>query len=368
MSSGGKEADTVNNQTNGRPTLLGMAVAIVIGCLLLVFAAEGILRIAMPHWQEFYSGRFMRIVNVPGHGPVATGRPGFDGFFSQNNGDFRVRLQINDFGFRNPDPIDKAEGRVWFIGDSMAFGWGVEQNEMYSSVAGALLNVPTYNVASPGTNVCGYQALLARTLKHASPRAVIVGLILENDVEDYDCRAGAAKSPADVVQPEADIDVTSFKGLKVALTQNSALYNFFAVSLKRVAFINEALISVGLIAKGHTYKPANTMAGFDKVITRTAGELANVKAQLPAQVPFAVLIAPARFEIRDQDPAFKKIRQEMVRALADRGISVIDPVKEFLDAGFQPTHFAHDGHWSALGHTIAARAAAGWLRTQNIGN
>ena len=169
MSSDEKGADPVDDQMKDRPTLLGMAAAIAIGFVLLVFAAEGVLRIVMPHWKEFYNGRFMRVIHVSDYGLVATGRPGFEGYFSQNNGDFRVRLQINEFGFRNPDPIDKAEDRVWFIGDSMAFGWGVEQNEMYSSVVGTLLNVPTYNVASPGANACGYQALLARTLKHASP-------------------------------------------------------------------------------------------------------------------------------------------------------------------------------------------------------
>ena len=368
MSSGEKEAESVKDQTNARPTLLGMVVAIAIGFVLLGFAAEGILRVAMPHWQEFYSGRFMRVIPVLGHGLVTTGRPGFDGYFSQNNGDFRVRLQINEFGLRNPDPVGKAEGRIWFIGDSMGFGWGVEQDEMYSSVAGTLLGAATYNVASPGTDVCGYQALLARTLRHASPRAVVVGLILENDIGDYDCRAEAQTSPAGVVQPGSEISVTSIKEVKVFLTQNSALYNFFAVSLKRVDFINEALISIGLVAKGHTYKPANTKNAFYKVINRTAGELLNVKAQLPVHIPFAVLIAPARFEIRDGDPSFKKTRQAMVRELTGLGISVIDPIKEFLDARFQPTHFSHDGHWSPLGHKIAAQAAADWLRRQNIGN
>jgi len=368
MSSDEKEANGVDEMTNGRPTLLGMMGALAIGIVLLVFAAEGVFRIAMPHWQEFYSGRFMRVIHVPDHGLVATGRPGFDGHFSQNNGDFRVRLQINKFGFRNPDPVNKADGRVWFIGDSMAFGWGVEQKEMYSSVAGALLKVPAYNVASPGTNVCGYQALLSRTLKRAGPRAVIVGLILENDLGNYDCRADEAKSPAVAPQPESDMHLTSIQGLKVFLTQNSALYNFFAVSLKRVSFINKILIRTGLVTKGHTYRPANTRAGFDRVLNRTAQELENLKAQLPAQVPFAVLIAPARFEIRDRDPAFQKVREGMVRALAERGIAVIDPIKEFLDAGFQPTHFAHDGHWSPLGHAIAGRAAADWLRRRNIGN
>jgi hypothetical protein len=368
MSLGEKGTDTVNDQAEDQSTLLGMAVAIVIGCILLVFAAEGILRFVMPQWQEFYSGRFMRVVHVPGHGLVNTGRPGFDGYFSQNNGDFRIHLKINNFGFRNPDAIDKAGGRVWFLGDSMSFGWGVEQNEMYSSVAGDLLQVPTYSVASPGTNVCGYQIQLARTLKKASPRAVILGLVMENDVKNYDCQAKANESPADAVQPGSKLRITSIFGLKVLLMKNSALYNFFAVSLKRVALVDKTLISLGLIAKSHSYRPAYTGPGYDKIVRQTTQEIANLRAQLPAHIPFAVLIAPARFEIRDRDPDHQKFRLEMVRALSARGIAVIDPIKEFLSAGFQPTHFAHDGHWSALGHKIAARAAADWLRLQNIKN
>ena len=249
----------------------------------------------------------------------------------------------------------------------MAFGWGVEQNEMYSSQAGILLKVPTYNVASPGTNVCGYQALLGRTLKRAKPRAVIVGLILENDMSDYDCRAAAAASPQ-MLQPGEDLRITSLKGLKLSLAQNSALYNFFTVSLKRVAIINKALVGIGLIAESHVYRPANTKAGFEKVINRTAGELKTLKAQLPAGTPFAVLIAPARFEIRDSEPAYRKVRLAIVRALEQRSIAAIDPIDKFLKFGFQPTHFAHDGHWSALGHKLAAEAAAEWLAGQAIGN
>lgn len=345
---------------------MGIVVALSIGLVLLLFAAEGILRIAMPHWQEFYNGRFMRVLHVPNHGLVATGRPGFDGYFSQNNGDFRVRMQINNFGYRNPDPIEKAKGRIWFVGDSMAFGWGVKQNEMYSTVVGTLLNLPTFNIASPGTDVCGYQALLARTLKRASPRALVVGLILENDLVDYNCRGDVSKNPANIIQPMSDVSVKNVNDLKIWLMQKSALYNFFAVSLKRVAFVNGALIRIGLVSKGHNYKPSHTTADLDRVLKRTAEELENLRDQAPGDIPFGVLIAPARFEIRDLDPAYQRVREAMVRMLAERGIAVIDPINKFLDAGFESTHFAHDGHWSALGHKVAAQAVANWLRHQKI--
>ena len=344
-----------------RPTAKGIAVALVLGCVLLVFAAEGLLRIAMPHWQEFYSGRFVRNIRIPDHGVVPIGRPGFDGYFSQNNGDFRIRIQINDFGLRNPDPVDKADGRIWFIGDSMSFGWGVKQTEIYSSVAGRLLGVPTYNVASPGTNVCGYQALLARMPEGAKPRAVVIGLILENDINDYDCRVAAEK--------EAQIgDMTeNVINTKIFLTQNSALYNFFAVSLKRVPFINKALIDFGVIKRPHAYVRQTSDERMAVSVERTAAELNALRNALPDGTPFAVLIAPARFEIRDGDPFFRKLRQEMVFALAKRNIPALDPFDEFLSAGFGPSHFAHDGHWSPLGHEIAGRIAAEWLRRQGTG-
>ena len=349
---------------NVRATLFGKVVAVTIGLILFVFSAEGFLRFAMPNWQEFYNGHFMRMVHVPNYGLVATGIPGYKKYFSQNNGDFRVQLQINSFGYRNPEPIEQADKRIWFVGDSMAFGWGVNQSEMYSTVAGNLLNIPTYNVASPGTNVCGYQALVARTLDHAKPSGIIVGLILENDLANYNCKKNAAQSNKSFVKQEANFSLKNNMSLKVLLIKESALYNFLVINLKRVAFLNKVLIKIGLMAKRHAYKPVNIITGFDEVLNRTAIELENLRSQIPANTPFAVLIAPSRFEIRDRDPAFRKVREGMVRVLNKRGISVIDPINEFLEAGFKPTHFPHDGHWSAIGHKVAAQAAADWILRQ----
>ncbi|MCH8898312.1 MAG: 2-oxo acid dehydrogenase subunit E2, partial [Chloroflexi bacterium] len=62
--------------------------------------AEVLLRFAMPDWRDFYSGRFMRKIVVSGHGVVSTGRPRFDGIFAQNNGDFRVRITVNDLAVK----------------------------------------------------------------------------------------------------------------------------------------------------------------------------------------------------------------------------------------------------------------------------
>ncbi|MEX0694502.1 MAG: hypothetical protein WD075_08675 [Rhodospirillales bacterium] len=339
-------------------TWKGRLLALLIGLLVLVIASEGVIRIVYPTWDEFFAGRFMTIEHVPEYGDVAVGRKGFDGYFSQNNGDFRARIRINAFGLRNDEPVTAADGKVWVIGDSMAFGWGVEATETYTAVISDALGAPAYNIASPGTNVCGYQALAGRIPADNKPRAVIVGLILENDLMQYDCTRYANK-PARQQNP----DLFSLGTLKITLTEHSALYNFFTVAMKRVDIIREALIALGVVNKSHAYR--NQLDGLDveRITKSTAAELQRLKAMFDPATPFAVMIAPARFEIANDDPKFKIIRQSMVSALQHHGIAYIDPIDAFRAAGFKDTHFVHDGHWSANGHRIAGTAIADWLRS-----
>ena len=343
-------------------TWKGRLVAFAVGVVLTLLLAEGILRAAMPEWRDFHSGRFMQRLDVPGFGLVTVGRPGFDGYFAQNNGDFRVRITINDFGFRDPDPVLSADGRVWIVGDSMAFGWGVEQGEMYSSVIRRLLNIPTYNVASPGTDVCGYQALVARMPEITEPRAVILGLILENDVAVYDCRGRARRqekaSTVALVEPFRPL---TWLHVKVQLRRYLAFYNFLAVSLKRVDVVERLLVAMGIVSEGHEYRRSFTDTVFDDAITRTAEEIVALRALFPLDVPFAVLIAPVRFELKNNDAFHKRLRLAMKDALRSRGIAFIDPYEGFAKAGFQPTHFVHDGHWSVRGHALAGEYASAWL-------
>lgn len=343
-------------------TLSGLLIALAVGMAILLVLSEVVLRFAMPDWRDFYSGRFMRQTVVPGHGVLSTGRPGFDGYFAQNNGDFRVRITVNAFGLRNGEPVTAADGRIWIVGDSMAFGWGVEHDERYSSVIERALGAPTYNVASPGADVCGYQALVARMPENLKPRAVIVGLILENDIAPYDCRATARRQEEETSSGiDEGVKLDSWIQVKIAMIRYSALYNFLTVALKRIDIVREALTAIGIIRRGHAYRRAIEDDALDRVIGRTADELAALRAMLPRDTPFAVFITPGRFEIKDGDAFYRRLRLETGEALEARGLAVIDPFEGFVAAGFGPTHFAHDGHWSPLGHRVAGMAIAEWL-------
>ena len=80
-----------------------------------------------------------------------------------------------------------------------------------------------------------------------------------------------------------------------------------------------------------------------------------------------ILIIPGRFEIRDEDPLYRTLRQMMHRALNKRTVDVVDPFDEFVAVGYSPTHFKHDGHWSSLGHKIAGKKIANKLKYLNTG-
>lgn len=347
-----------------RITAKGIVITILISLVLGIGLSEILLRIAMPHWQEFSSARFMTRVVVPGHKAVLSGRPGFDGYFSQNNGDFRVRLQLNEFGHRNPETVAAADGQIWVIGDSMTFGWGVSRDEMYSEVLEKRLGRPSYNLASPGTDICGYQAMAALMPEGSKPTSVVVGLVLENDLRIYDCKAEAVAAAA---QPRHQNQHNALPGLsmsefKIFATRHSALYNFLAVSLKRVAIVQDFLVRLNLINRPHVVTAEIDPNTVTALASSAGAELERLRAMLPAETPFLVLIAANRFEIRDNTPLYRDIRLAVKKELRARNIAIVDPFDAFRAAGFAPTHFKHDGHWSAQGHLIAGEAAAKGLK------
>ena len=351
----------------------GRLGALTLGLFITIFLTELILRFAMPNWTEFWSGNFMREISVPGYGTVGTGLPNFNGYFSQNNGDFRVHISINKFGLRNPEPISASNNAIWVVGDSMTFGWGVEQQEMYSSVLEKLLNYPVYNIASPGTGVCGYQALISRMPKNFSPQALVIGLVLENDISASECKKrnseeeGLAETHKTSLAKNRQKSILSLSNVKRKLTNISALYNFIAVSLKRIEIINRALVMLGIIKPVEIYRSPITKENLVSAVDVTADKILKLKQMMPENIPVSVLIIPGRFEIRDEDPLYRTLRQMMHRALNKRTVDVVDPFDEFVAVGYSATHFKHDGHWSSLGHKIAGKEIADKLKYLNTG-
>jgi hypothetical protein len=321
------------------------------------------LRLMMPGWNEYFSGRFMDAIHPPGWPGTSIGRAGFDGWFSQNNGDFRIHIHINQFGLRNDEEVEAAANRLWVVGDSFTFGWGVERQETYGAVMGQRLGLPSYNVASPGTGVCGWQTLLGRMPKDIRPAAVVVGLTVENRVVPMDCAADAKKSAESLAPaPSPGFDVLT---AKMFLTEHFAIYNFFAVVLKRVDVVTLVLEKLNIIndarlVEFHNSTPEQLMSG----LASTAFELERLRAMLAPGTPFVVMVIPTRFEIRDDLPLHREMRLGVEAEMAKRGIDYVDMIDAFKAVDHTKTSFAHDGHWTPLGHQIAAEQVVGWMKVK----
>ena len=336
--------------------LVGKLLALSIGIILFCGLSEIALRFIFPNWNEFGT-RFVKVVSEPGHGTLLMGVPGFDGYFSQNNGDFRTHLRINQAGLRNNEPVQSADNRIWIIGDSMAFGWGVNREKIYTAKLGDYSGLPTYNVASPGTNLCGYQGLLSRMPDNIKPKAVVLGLILENDIMNYDCRLRAAHQ----ANNPPKLNVQQFTLSKQWFTNHSAIYNVLTSSLKRVPAIDSFLVRIGLSKKSHGYRRFVNDDVFDESVVATIKEIVNLRKMMPTDAPFVVLVAASRFEIRNDDPFYRKLRLAILDELEKREIPYVDTIAPLKKAGFEATHFAHDGHWGVLGHDIAGKVLAKWF-------
>lgn len=335
--------------------VLGALAATLIGIVIALLGAEAASRLIMPNWSEFASERFMKPFSQEGFGYVAMGNPGFDGWFAQNNGDFRIHIHIDAGGLRNPDDA-RPDGALWAIGDSFTFGWGVAREETFGNVAAKALGLPYYNVASPGTDVCGYMALVARQPKPMRPKAVVLGLTIENDLAEYpDCVR------PDVFGQAPPINLWNRAIVKEWLLARSAFYNLMATTLKKSQSMVALLQAAGVIEQELNvgWRQARHSQA---VLDGTAAAVAKLRAMLPPDTPFMVLLVPARFDLLDESGDWAADRTALAKALTARGLSVADPAGALRQAGGHQVQFPHDGHWSTLGHAIAGEIVSSALR------
>jgi len=99
-------------------------------------------------------------------------------------------LRTNNFGMRGPDTtLEKPEGvlRIAGLGDSVMFGWGVEEDETYLSIIESRLkeegiNAEVLNFAVPGYNTAMELATFREKAIHFEPDLVLLHFV-NNDLD-----------------------------------------------------------------------------------------------------------------------------------------------------------------------------------------
>jgi lysophospholipase L1-like esterase len=311
-------------------TLVGVAVALA--------AFELAARLFFPAFDP--SGQFRFVHEAVGG--LMLGEPDTIARQRKNTGDYDVTVRINARGLRDDKDVAQARtGDIAVVGDSFAWGWGMQAEERFSDRLQSLTGKRVYNVATP-TDLAGYGRLIdyARTLGGRFG-TVVLAICMENDVYEYGPSPdGGAGMPRE--------------SLRDWLERNSAGYLFFTTVVHQTAWLKAPAVWLGLITPNLEGIARNSYS--DAAIDSSAAKVAELakKDRL-----IAVIIPSRALWVGDNRVVEDRVHKGFIAALGRAGVDVVD-LRPLFEAGGSPLayHFANDGHWNAKGHRLAAEAIA----------
>ena len=315
---------------------------LALGTALALASFEGAVRLVFPTFDR--SGQFDFTYTVAGN--LVLGQPGAVARQQKNTGDFDVIVRIGPRGLRDDKDVAGATvDDIAVVGDSFAWGWGIEDGERFSDILQGLLGRRVYNVSAP-TNLTGYAALLdyAQALGGRFGRAV-VAVCMENDLYDYD----TPQPPPAGGAAEAGWELREW------LDRNSAAYFLVTATVHQTPWLERIAVRSGVITPNIEGIARNVYS--EAAIESSARKVAELALKSPKLL---VVIIPSRGLWAGNNRAVEEqVHTGFVVALARRGIDVLD-LRPLWKAGGRPLdyHFANDGHWNARGHRLAAEAIA----------
>lgn len=295
------------------------------------------------------------------------GRPDFVGRFYRP--EFDVLVEHDNHGFRKHvyAPTQAAKQRVFVLGDSFTWGFGVPQGAVYTDqLSRALADREIVNL---GLNASGTAQQLAVFRKHAVPRIkpgdAVVLEFFQNDF--FDNTAGPL--PVQVV----DGRVTQIgpprpmeSSLKAWLKDHSRLANV-AIYAADVWQLNARRRK----AQPVVWTENNVVAENDIVAARHLlstfqQECAALDARLyvvyvPGQAEMGESTTPEEFRDR-RDAGFRKAFLRCVEGLPLEVVDLLPGFEKAQAANHQRLTFAGDEHWNAEGHRVAAELIEQRLR------
>ena len=145
--------------------------------------------------------------------------------------DFDTTVELNNHGLRdNNHDYNSNKYRILVLGDSMTFGYGVENNETYSKILEKKLKEEgEYEVINAG--ITGYNtnqelAFLDIEGWKYSPDLIIVGFMLNDVVTNYYDDSIFALENGELFKKYSPNEISSGEKVRNYLSSNSHVYNF----------------------------------------------------------------------------------------------------------------------------------------------
>jgi lysophospholipase L1-like esterase len=286
-------------------------------------------------------------------------------------------VHINSRGFRGDEPaIPKPAGRfrVVIIGDSLAMGWGVDDEETLSAELERRLHqqFPDRDLDVVNISVGGYDTfqevgLLKRNVDQLEPDLVLVGFY-SNDVPDglehEDALAGSG-TRVKALNPQAG----------QILRMNPAPSTWWEKAMRR----SRAAYVLGRAVKG--FSNTGEQAGprfameieilqgkdspeLERAWTAVSHQMEALHDLAQSRFGVGVVVLPCREQVEGQYPHARY--QSRIRAIADRlGFFVVDPLPSLAANGKRASELfiPYDrNHPSAAGHRVIGDSIFEYLK------
>jgi lysophospholipase L1-like esterase len=310
--------------------------------------------------------------------------------------DFSVTVAVNGFGMRGPERgASKPAGtaRILLLGDSFAFGWGVDQEEAFGARLERLLTervgpVEVLSAAVPGWSTDQHFVYL-RTRGLALRPDLILLATSENDLTDLSLNRLTLADDRLPVRVEAMwriIDATGrmrYLGAGRAalprspwpgetwLQDHSLLYHWLRFRLAKVSaaaavrrarpaapewLARDPDLAIDRVSPDDLQRALAVSPGFRLRYHLFLVEAMEREARARG-IPLRTFLVAHGGATRPADPVLAGLHA----ACAARGEACFDSARVISAAETAPFTFAHDSHWNREGHRRIGEALAGWL-------